>query len=913
MRIGQNISMAQTVPISPTARFPVRLTSFVGRVTEMRLVGDALGGRRLVSLVGPGGSGKTRLALEAARAWPEGERWFVDLAPVEPGGVDAALAVGTDAPEGPGEPPLDATVRRIGEAPALLLVDNCDQVVAESARAVDVLLRACPGLTVLATSREPLRVEGEHVWRVPPLSVDSINGDAVLLFLDRAGLSPDAASRDIERIHDICLRLDGMPLAIELAASRATVLPLADVLAGLSDRFRLLSGGPRTAASRQQSLAGSLDWSYRLLTDNERTVLRRLAVLRGPFTVEGARAVAVGDQIDEGDMLPLLASLVEKSFVVVDERLDEARYRLLETIREYAAARLAEQPDDATATRDRHLRYLRETAERNECLVDSESWGRLEIALPDIRSALAWAAVTGNADEALRLVGAMGSFFWCRARRDGRGIIESALAIDGGEPRWRARAYTAACQAAFARFEPDGIAIGEEAVRIATEAGDSSVLARATLQLGYMGWIVNWPGAEKHLSRARELAREADDQWCLIGALAALAVAARGHPVAARKLGEEALALALNHDHLLAATHARIALLVAGFMQGRLEETHRLVQGALRVGEALGEASFVAGSHFFLTAVAALRGDDDLAAEHAHAAERTAQASGSPLAEGFALAAEGWHAFGRGDLASSRSALTTALPTFSLLEHGLHAPQMAAFLADVAFAVGDADGARAHVAQAAELAESAGYDWGRSRAAIARCRLDLHDGEVQAAADAAYRALELSQRGEDAITTIDSLELLAQIAMERRTPDVAARLLGAAAAERARIGYARFKVHVPAHEALVHDLQTTLGAEPFARAWAEGERMPVADAVASARSRRGRRGRPAFGWDALTPAELRVAALVGEGLNNVQIAERLFVTRDTVKDHVAAAFRKLSLTSRAELAAEVSRRTANRT
>lgn len=228
---GQNVLVTRKAPPGSVARFPARLTSFVGRVVELQEVERELGRHRLVTLVGPGGSGKTRLALEAARAWTGEQGWFVDLAPIEDDTrVDAALAVATDAPEGPGETPLEATSRRIGDTTTLLVLDNCDQVIAACARAVDVLLRACPQLRVLATSREPLRVEGERTWRVPPLSLpadgESLDGDAVLLFLDRANLSSGAAVRNSAAIHQICRRLDGMPLAIELAASRATVLPV---------------------------------------------------------------------------------------------------------------------------------------------------------------------------------------------------------------------------------------------------------------------------------------------------------------------------------------------------------------------------------------------------------------------------------------------------------------------------------------------------------------------------------------------------------------------------------------------------------------------------------------------------------------------------------------------------------------
>lgn len=233
---------------------------------------------------------------------------------------------------------------------------------------------------------------------------------------------------------------------------------------------------------------------------------------------------------------------------------------------------------------------------------------------------------------------------------------------------------------------------------------------------------------------------------------------------------------------------------------------------------------------------------------------------------------------------------------------------VAALLADADLHAGDVAAAREHSAHAAALAEQSDTDWGRSHAALAQSRIKLHLGDVDEAAQSAHLALELAQRTDNALTTIDALELLAATAARRRSSVTAVRLLGAAAAARAQSGYAHFKLHLAAHAALRRDLENALGAEQFSRVWAEANQLPLADAIALARSRRGSRRRPASGWDALTPAEHRVVALVAEGLNNSQIADRLFVTRETVKSHVASVFRKLGVSSRTELAAEAARR-----
>ncbi len=868
--------MTSHAPAGSAVSFPVRLTSFVGRVAELRSIELELDRNRLVTLAGPGGSGKTRLALEVVRRRPGEHRWFVDLAGVDNDDLDAALAVSTDAPEGPGETALDATARHIGESTALLMLDNCDQVVAACARAVDVLVRACPRLSVLATSREPLRVEGEHVFRVPPLSLpadgESLDGDAVLLFLDRAGLATDVAIRDSPVIHDICRQLDGMPLAIELAAARAAVLPAGDVLAGLSDRFRLLEGGPRGADTRQQSLAASIRWSFRLLDDDERTVLQRLAVFRAPFDVDAARAVAAGRGVDERDVLTVLARLVEKSFVVIDERDRGSAYRLLETIRAYAGAQLAERPDDERATRTRHLRYLRETAERLGPMIEAGTpagdWpAQFRAELADVKSAIRWAADTGSADDALRMVGDLRWLWYLRARADDRRITDAALAISGGAPRWRAAALVAASSAAMSTLDPAAIGFGEDSIHAA--ADDSAAAARAHACLGRAYNYLDAAQARQHLLRACELARAVGDRRCLADTLEALLYTEWGDLEVVRHRGEEALAIAVADGNELTACAVRMGLALLALLQGRLH--------------------------------------DDTAAEHAAAAATLAHASGNPLLTGLVGVTQGARCYTNAELAQARTALAEGLSVTAVLFGGVFAPQVAALLADADLHADDVAAAREHAEQAVALAEQSGTDWGRSHAALAQSRVDLHDGEVDQATQSAHRALELAHRTDNVITTIDALEFLAAIAVRRRSPVTAVRLLAAAAAARTQTGYARFTLHIAANAALLRHLETALGAAEFSRVWSEAEQLPLAEAIALAQTRRGSRRRPTTGWDALTPAELRVVALVGEGLNNGQIAERLFVTRETVKSHLASAFRKLGVSSRTGLAVEAAR------
>jgi predicted ATPase/class 3 adenylate cyclase len=324
---------------------PVHLTSFVGRARELADITKLLERCRLVTLAGPGGVGKTRLALETADRtadqYADGIR-CVDLASVtDPDMVAhaAAHALGVSDPRGRYATP-DMLTRSIGDRSLLLVVDNCEHLLDAGAAFVGDVLTSCPNVTVLATSREPLMVGGEQVWRVPPMSLDD---DAVELFADRAqrvlaDFSLD--THDVVAVREICRRLDGMPLAIELAASRVRALTLDEIIDSLDDRFRLLTGGCRTAARRQQTLKACIDWSYTLLTDHEQAVLRRLSVVpSGGFDVHTARTVAVGGDVAAFQVIDLLMSLVDKSLLSAETRCGRTRYRLSETMRQYARER----------------------------------------------------------------------------------------------------------------------------------------------------------------------------------------------------------------------------------------------------------------------------------------------------------------------------------------------------------------------------------------------------------------------------------------------------------------------------------------------------------------------------------------------------------------------------------------------
>jgi predicted ATPase/DNA-binding CsgD family transcriptional regulator len=505
----------------PHHNLPRQLTSFVGRERELAAVRAALAAHPLVTLTGPGGGGKTRLALRAAAAAlgtdgaPGGALyrdgvWWVDLAPLaDPALVAQAVVAALGLREPPGRPHLATLTEHLRTRRLLLVLDNCEHLVGACARLADALLRAAPGLRVLATSRESLSVPGESVYRVPPLAAPDPGDlppierfgdyDAVRLFVERARLTrPDFALTDqnAAAVAQVCRRLDGIPLAIELAAARVRILAVEQIAARLDDRFRLLSGGSPAALPRQQTLAAALDWSHDLLSEPERVLLRRLAVFAGGWTLEAAEQVGAGGEIGAGEVLDLLTRLADKSLVDVgDELAGETRYRLLETIREYAREKL-KAAGEAAALRRRHRDWYLALAERADPELvgrDQAVWmDRLEAERDNLRAALEWGQTDPDGAEAqLRLAGALGHFWAVRGHdAEGRAWLADALARPGERaPGARAGALAAAGRLDYqAGNLRQARALLEEGVVLARMCGDLQLLARPILPLQPVLW-----------------------------------------------------------------------------------------------------------------------------------------------------------------------------------------------------------------------------------------------------------------------------------------------------------------------------------------------------------------------------------------------------------------------------------------
>jgi predicted ATPase len=450
---------------------PAQATSFVGRAAELAELWSLLaGGSRLVTITGPGGIGKSRLALQVAAELLDGAGdgvWLVELAPVaEPELVARTAAAVLGVREEPGRPMLDTLVDAVGDRHLLVVLDNAEHLLGAAAKLADALMRSCPRACLLITSREPLGISGEHVFRVPPLPVPPADlvtpgplaaFESVQLFTEHAMMHRQGFALDEDNaaaVAAVCVRLDGIPLALELAAARLGSLSVSEVSSLLDQRFRLLTGGSRTALPRHRTLRALIDWSYELLNPEEQIVLDRLSVFAGGWTLAAAEAVTSRGDTGEWQVLDRLAALVDKSLVQAEEAKGSTRYRLLETVRHYAAERLARRADsELDQTRAAHRDYylaLVETADTHLRGPDETAWlDRLEAEFDNIRAALAFSvADPGSAEPGLRLAAGLHRF--CTMRGHGGEVLEALNVLlerpDAQLPtRARARALTVGC------------------------------------------------------------------------------------------------------------------------------------------------------------------------------------------------------------------------------------------------------------------------------------------------------------------------------------------------------------------------------------------------------------------------------------------------------------------------------------
>jgi len=562
--------MAGPRALSPN-NLPHQLTSFVGREREIVKITRILAGTRLVTLTGAGGCGKTRLAQELGKRLLERFSdgvWWVEIAAIsEPGLVPHAIASVLGVPEQSGRPLIEALREALRPKSFLLLLDNCEHLLAACAGLADTLLQSCAHLRIVATSREPLGLTGETRWRVPSLAlpdrdpVPSVGRlrqyEAVRLFRERArAIEPTFALTDhnARAVAEVCIRLDGIPLAIELAAARLNVLTVHEIATRLDDRFRLLTDGSQWALPRHQTLRATMDWSYGLLSEAERTLLRRSSAFAGGWTLGAAESICGGDGIEGANVLDLLTKLVDKSLVVAETREGEARYRLLETVRQYGLERLFELGETA-GVRTRHLDWYVALAEDAYLELSEYEWEcrgsallRLATEQDNLRGALAW-SLEAHPEAGVRLGGALGPF-WSASNQFAEGRAWLTKALERTQETFslaRARALRYAALLVHTQgASREAATLAEEGIALARRGGDKKILAGSLSVLGFAHLTMgNYERAAKVLEEARCLYQELGDRVHVADMVRTLAGTAawRGDYVRASTLAEEAIGL----------------------------------------------------------------------------------------------------------------------------------------------------------------------------------------------------------------------------------------------------------------------------------------------------------------------------------------------------------------------------------
>jgi predicted ATPase/DNA-binding CsgD family transcriptional regulator len=639
---------------------PPELTSFVGRERETSELAALLaGGTRLLTLTGPGGTGKTRLALEAAAEVVERFEdgvWWVELAPIStPDLVPQAVAQVLNVFEGPGRSLTEALADDLRELEIMLVLDNCEHLIDACARLAEALLHACPTLRILATSRELLGIAGERNFPVPPLSLPEAERlsafenpagyEAIRLFVDRAqAVVPgfELTEHNAPAVANLCRRLDGIPLAIELAAARVKALTVEQISSRLEGSFALLTGGSRTAMARQRTLRAAIDWSHDLLSEEEKILFRRLSVCSGGFTLDAAEAICAGEDIEPEEVLDLLSGLMAKSLLIVEERDGTARYRLLEIVGQYGREKL-EDSGETELVRERHARFYLALAEAAETeLREQEAWlRRLETEHANFRAALSWALdrpegqTEGRAELGLRLAAslAQGRFWKAYGQGEGRRWLERGLVEIGASANKSVRAK-ALSQAGYLAIYQRSATLAGESMALYKELGDEKGIATSLFHLGQMAVH----RGDQELARALRLEAEdlrkvlVDRQSVgLLILFSGMVYQQDGDLDRAEALYEEGLALNRQLGDLRGTAMCLNGLGVSALERVDTERAAAFYEEDIRMLRQLKDKTGTAYGLRGMACVAALRGDAARAARLWGAAEALGESIGLPL------------------------------------------------------------------------------------------------------------------------------------------------------------------------------------------------------------------------------------------------------------------------------------------
>jgi predicted ATPase/class 3 adenylate cyclase/DNA-binding CsgD family transcriptional regulator len=880
-------------------------TSLVGREREVAEIRGLLAQACIVTITGVGGAGKTRVghavASELASAYSDGVAWTELAAVSSAADVAAAVADACGVQLVAGMTADLVLVHHLRNREMLVVLDNCEHLLDACAALADGIVRQAPRVRILATSREPLGTDGEITWRIPSLTLpadgaDSVEAmatsDAARLFVARGQAARPDFCVDADTaplVARVCRRLDGMPLSIELAAARLRNLSLRQLAEGLDHRFRLLTGGARSAVARQRTLLASVEWSYDLLDEQERFVFRQLGIFAAPFTLDAAEAIVESDTIDRLEVLDFLARLVDKSLV---QQIGE-RYRLLETLRQFALDRAGD-ADELIALRDRHLAWFCQRSrawslDRN--LATHAVLDEVRVEVPDLIAALEW-SIDPHGRPAVDLLHVLGVHQSTTHPGSGGVTTLSTKALScyaEGSAEW----MTALAPVAVALYFAGDLGWVPAARRALDVIGDgldplvrSRVEFAASFGVASLGKEEGFAGLERALADSRAGGCRALEMH--ISAVLAVLHVDNGDCAAARPL------LTWIERHLPADAWLRslseLTRISVAAYTGELADARALVLTAVDSG-LQPRATYDA-----IMAPIGLWMQDAALCERA--VEVTHGTSPGGLFDLLHHLPGVYVALVRGDLERAR-----AITTECIERAGMHSTRLWLWceLGQIAWSLGDFSAAEAIVRDVMPQLAGTSLYFLTALAERLRSQLAAARGDYAQAETHAHEALACAAAHELNLAAVDTLETLALIlgATDRATE--AARLLGAVDAYRERSAY---RWRYPRQQGEIDALRVRLEPEPIT----EGARLSLAEAVAYAQRGRGERGRPSHGWDSLTPSERRVVDLVAAGLPNGEIAAKLFVSLATVKTHLVHIYTKLDLRTRAELAATATRR-----
>ncbi len=885
------------------------LTSFVGRERELAELVGVLRNRRLVTLTGVGGCGKTRLAnrlaAEIRDQWPD-PTVEVDLGPL----ADAHMLTTTVAAAAgvslePGSTELAALTAALSRRRMVLWLDTCEHLLIPTAELVESILTECPEITVLTTTREPLGIRGETVWRVPPLRPP----ESTRLFEDRACLVvPDFdVTQDPEGVTAICARLDHLPLAIELAAPWVRALSLSQITAGLDHALELLVEGPRCTTPRHRTLMASMAWSHDLLTAPEQRLFRRLGVFSGPFTLEAAAAVAGDEETIDSFGIPLrgVARLLDTSLLLTVEMQGELRYRMLDTVRQFAVERL-EAAGESDAIRDRHVDFHLALAERAQwgMAEDQDRWRTVLAAhRADIATCLDRTATGPERDRARQLAAVMAEAWLVSGEIDfGRRAIDRALAARPDDrTSVTARLHAGRALLAMATGQLSEVAeAAERGVALAREVDDEKTRGRCLAASAFARFFVDFDDCAATAAAARAVATAGGDDFAAdwAGVLEAYSLVTRGRNRAADVLAHRIAERARRRRDRFCGGFAAGVGIYTHLTNGRVALAVETGRQAIELAAPLGD--------YFATGT--------LSGNTAHALAVSGDLAGAlrllePLVDALSRAKEadavglvvplGLTHLWLGDLDEALGWFTRGVDRLQHRTTDWTAARCVPGLVGALRRLGRTREAEQWATRGHRLLADFGAPYELADLFDEHAR--LVSAERAQARELRLQALVVRRDNGLSLGNATTLDGLSELAFDGGNPDEALRLAAVADTIRSTMGHPRPPDDARSHAQLVARIRTEIGTAEFEEIWQRGQGSDP-DLVLHALVRgRGPRGAGEGVLGLLTPTEVEVSALVGQGLSNPEIADRLYMSRSTVKAHLAHVYAKLGVPNRTAL------------